>query len=223
MSSALVVDFGGVVTRTLFETHALTEKKLGLPPGTLTWRGPFAPGEDALWTAMQRDEISERDYWQTRTQEVSNLVGQSWTRMSDFVSAARGNCDPDSYVRPEAMHAMRTARALGARVGILSNELDLFYGKNFTARLPFLSLVNAIVDATYTGILKPDPRAYELCAAELDVALTRCVFVDDQQRNVAGARAVGMQAVKFDVRNPSESFDAALARLEALAKEHDHA
>ncbi|RWF53196.1 MAG: HAD family phosphatase, partial [Mesorhizobium sp.] len=27
---ALVLDFGGVVTRTLFETHALTERALGL-------------------------------------------------------------------------------------------------------------------------------------------------------------------------------------------------
>jgi putative hydrolase of the HAD superfamily len=29
---ALVLDFGGVVTKTLFETHALTEQALGLKP-----------------------------------------------------------------------------------------------------------------------------------------------------------------------------------------------
>ncbi|RUU51265.1 HAD family phosphatase, partial [Mesorhizobium sp. M7A.T.Ca.TU.009.01.1.1] len=29
-AQALVLDFGGVVTRTLFETHALTEQALGL-------------------------------------------------------------------------------------------------------------------------------------------------------------------------------------------------
>jgi hypothetical protein len=39
----LVLDFGGVISRTLFETHDLTERALGLPPGTLTWRGPFDP------------------------------------------------------------------------------------------------------------------------------------------------------------------------------------
>ncbi|RUZ02579.1 HAD family phosphatase, partial [Mesorhizobium sp. M7A.F.Ca.CA.001.12.2.1] len=50
---ALVLDFGGVVTRTLFETHALTEQALGLAPGTLQWRGPFDPGSDPLWRAMQ--------------------------------------------------------------------------------------------------------------------------------------------------------------------------
>ena len=40
---ALILDFGGVISRTLFETHDLSEKALGLPTGSLTWQGPFAP------------------------------------------------------------------------------------------------------------------------------------------------------------------------------------
>ena len=60
---ALVLDFGGVVTRTLFETHDMTERELGLAPGTLHWRGPFDPATDAPWRAMQAGEMSERDYW----------------------------------------------------------------------------------------------------------------------------------------------------------------
>ena len=75
---ALVLDFGGVISRTLFETHALSEAALGLPTGTLTWRGPFDPQTDALWRAMQADEISERDYWTRRTREVGRLLGEDW-------------------------------------------------------------------------------------------------------------------------------------------------
>ena len=74
-SKALILDFGGVISRTLFETHDLSEAALGLPPGTLTWRGPFDPSTDPLWRAMQANEISERDYWTTRTREVGRLVG----------------------------------------------------------------------------------------------------------------------------------------------------
>jgi putative hydrolase of the HAD superfamily len=55
---ALILDFGGVISRTLFETHALSEAALGLAAGTLTWQGPFAPETDALWQAMQADQIS---------------------------------------------------------------------------------------------------------------------------------------------------------------------
>jgi electron transfer flavoprotein beta subunit len=70
---ALVLDFGGVISRTLFETHALTERALGLKPGTLTWRGPFDPDSDPLWRSMQSGDISERDYWLERTRETGAI------------------------------------------------------------------------------------------------------------------------------------------------------
>ena len=60
MKRALILDFGGVISRTLFETHDETERALGLPAGTLTWRGPCDPPADPLWQAMQRGELSER-------------------------------------------------------------------------------------------------------------------------------------------------------------------
>ena len=60
MTKALILDFGGVVTRTLFETHDITERALGLPVGTLTWRGPFDPSTDPLWVSMQAREITEQ-------------------------------------------------------------------------------------------------------------------------------------------------------------------
>uniref|UniRef100_UPI0030FAEA53 hypothetical protein n=1 Tax=Lentibacter algarum TaxID=576131 RepID=UPI0030FAEA53 len=124
---ALILDFGGVISRTLFETHDLSEKALGLPNGSLTWQGPFAPEADPLWRAMQADEISERDYWKSRTAEVAKLVGQNWSEMSDFVRAARG-ADPDSVIRPEFRTTIAACKAAGVRLAILSNELDLFYG-----------------------------------------------------------------------------------------------
>ena len=86
---ALVLDFGGVISKTLFETHELTEKALGLPSGSLTWRGPFAPETDPLWQDMQAGRITERDYWLARAKEVGAMVGQDWRSMKDFVVAAQ--------------------------------------------------------------------------------------------------------------------------------------
>jgi len=210
--TALILDFGGVITRTLFETHGQTEAALGLAPGTLTWRGPFAPETDLLWCAMQAGGISERDYWTMRTREIGRLVGEQWEAMETLVRKARA-ADPPSIVRPEADRAIRTAHAAGIRLAILSNELDLFYGAEFRARLPLLGLFEAIVDATYTKILKPDPRAYEAVIEALDVPPSACVFVDDQRRNIDGARAVGLRAVPFDVRHPERSYAEALTHF----------
>lgn len=214
-AQALVLDFGGVVTRTLFETHALTEQALGLEPGTLHWRGPFDPDSDPLWRAMQADEISERDYWRTRTGEVGRLVGEDWQVMETFVRRARG-AEPEKVVRPEADSAIRAVHAAGIRLAILSNELDLFYGADFRRRLPLLGLFDTIIDATYTGILKPDPRAYTFVTEALGLPASACVFVDDQQRNVDGGRTAGMRTVHFDVARPALSYAEALGHFDLV-------
>lgn len=212
---ALILDFGGVISRTLFETHALSEAALGLAAGTLTWQGPFAPETDTLWQAMQADQISERDYWLQRTREVGRLLGEEWTEMQTFVQRARGS-DVAAVIRPEAVSTIQQAKALGYKLGILSNELDLFYGADFRERLPLLKNFDVIVDATYTGILKPDPRAYQACLQALGVAAVQAVFVDDQARNIEGAKACGLQVVTFDVFEPAQSFSKALQRLANL-------
>ncbi|MFM2068643.1 MAG: hypothetical protein RLZZ584_3552 [Pseudomonadota bacterium] len=209
---ALVLDFGGVISRTLFETHALSEATLGLPPGTLTWRGPFDPAGDALWRSMQAGEISERAYWLTRSREVGHLLGEHWTDMVTLVQRARG-ADPAAVIRPEAVAAVQAVRAAGLKLAILSNELDLFYGADFRARLPLLDRFDHIVDATYTGVLKPDSRAYAQVADGLGLPMSACLFLDDQARNVAGAVAAGMPVLAFDVLDPAATYRAALQRL----------
>lgn len=211
-SSALILDFGGVVTRTMFETHELTEKALGLDQGSLTWRGPFEPDHDTLWQSMQRNEISERDYWLERTKQVSTMTGKNWTKMSDFIKAAR-SAAPEEIIRPEFYTAINRATQSGVRLAILSNELDLFYGSDFREKLSFLSEFEVIHDATYTNILKPDPAAYLGCLTKLDLNADQCVFVDDQARNVEGAIKVGLQTVHFDVQNPKNSYRQALQLL----------
>jgi putative hydrolase of the HAD superfamily len=210
--SALILDFGGVISRTLFETHASTEQALGLSPGTLQWRGPFAPQTDPLWQSMQAGTISERDYWATRSREVGQLLGEQWEQMETFVQRARG-AEPSAVIRPEAVATINAVKAAGMKLAVLSNELDLFYGTGFRGKLPLLSQFDLIIDATHTGILKPDPRAYLACTQALELAPAQCVFVDDQPRNVAGADALGLLTVQFDVRDPKRSYSQALELL----------
>jgi putative hydrolase of the HAD superfamily len=219
---ALILDFGGVITRTLFETHVMTEKALGLEPGTLTWRGPFDPATDPLWVSMQNQEIGERDYWIARTREVGALVGKNWASMKDFVQTARG-ADAEQVMRPEARNAILHAKAKGIKLAILSNELDLFYGAEFRKSFPLIDLFDVIVDATYTKILKPDPRAYRMCLEQLGLDANACVFVDDQMKNVEGALAVHIPTVHFDVTQPSKSYSQALALLGVNTSETTHA
>lgn len=211
MSSArpatLLLDFGSVISFSAFERHRQSELLLGLPTGSLTWLGPIDPATDALWQLMQEDKITERDYWEQRAREVGAMLGQSWTP-KDFFTAIRGT-DPNLAIRPSALAAIRRVRAAGKKVGILSNELELFWGRPFMDRLELLKEIDVLVDGTHTQCLKPDPNAYRLAIDLLNVDASAIVFVDDQPRNIAGASAMGLNALFFDLRQPDACFDRA--------------
>jgi len=199
----LLLDFGGVISITLFERHRLTERLLDLPEGALTWRGPFDPDSDALWRDMLADRISERDYWALRAKETGRRIGEDWDMLT-MIQRTIGE-DPNQHVRPELAALVARAKAASVRVGILSNELELFYGADTMRRLDILREMDSLVDATHTKILKPDPRAYALGCESLGVAPQATVFLDDQMRNIEGARRAGLTAVAFDVTKPAAS------------------
>lgn len=141
------------------------------------------------------------------------MLGEQWHDMQTLVRRARGAA-PELVLRPEAVQAIHAAKAKGYRLAILSNELDLFYGADFRDKLPILQLFDVIVDASHTGVLKPDPRAYAAVTNALGIAASDCVFVDDQMKNIVGAQAVGMRTVWFDVMQPSAMYQAALQLLD---------
>lgn len=211
MLKALLLDFGGVIIMTTFELHHLTETLLGLPSGALTWRGPFDPASDPLWQAMQRDEISEREYWDRRAKEVGQLVGQEWT-VQDYTRLIKCS-EPAAAIRPEATETVRLARANGIKVGVLTNDLGLFYSQECIDRMPIIYELDALIDASQTNILKPNPAAYRLALDVLGVTAQETLFVDDQWRNIAGAQEVGLETFYFDVTRPADGYAQVRGRL----------
>jgi FMN phosphatase YigB (HAD superfamily) len=49
-----------------------------------------------------------------------------------------------------------------------------------------------------TGVRKPDPEAFLGAARALALPPGACLFIDDHPANVEAARAVGMQALRFE-------------------------
>nr|WP_316638671.1 HAD-IA family hydrolase [uncultured Roseateles sp.] len=215
---ALLLDFGSVMSVSVFERHRDTERELGLAPGSLRWMGPIAPETDALWQAMQRDEISERDYWAARASELGEAVGEPGWNMLAMLTRIR-QTDPNAVVRPQMLRLIRLARARGIKLGILTNEMELFYGTAFLNRMDVLREFEVIVDATHNNILKPDPRAYALAVEALALRPEEILFVDDQFRNVAGAVKAGLQVQYFDLRDVAGNLAAVAARLQIPVQE----
>jgi 2-haloacid dehalogenase len=62
---------------------------------------------------------------------------------------------------------------------------------------PFLgSFIDVIVSGEHR-VLKPDPAIYRLLLDGNGLAAEACVFIDDSQKNVTGAQAIGMHALHF--------------------------
>ena len=58
----------------------------------------------------------------------------------------------------------------------------------------------------------PIGRAYQRSLDELGLQAGQCLFIDDQPRNIDGAKRVGMPTVLFDVREPAKSYNEALTK-----------
>ncbi len=201
----LLLDFGGVVLLTPFELRSYAEVSLGLPSGSLAWQGPFEPAADPLWRSFQTGEISERDYWEARARE----------HRLDIKAFMRHLYDPpgDHLLRPEVMELIDRTQAVGRKVGILTNDLQAFHGREWMEAFPLFSRIEAFVDASITGVLKPHPDAYKQALLEMDEDAESVVFVDDQPINLAGSEAAGLPSVWFDVTDPAGSVAAAAASL----------
>jgi putative hydrolase of the HAD superfamily len=210
--TGLLLDFGNVISYSLFETHRATERMLGLPVGSLNWLGPLDPQSDALWNSMQRDEISERDYWAQRALELGRACGEEGWDMLTLQRRVRHPA-PEALIRPEVRALVAAAKQRGIKVGILSNELELFHGKPFLEQLEIMSDIAVLIDGSYSHILKPSRAAYDAAIAAMDLPAARLLFVDDQFRNIAGAQFAGLQTQYFDLRDPAGCIAAIAARL----------
>ncbi len=200
----MLLDLGGTVFRSGSEMMALLGEGQPALRDVVARRGPLGPERDELWEQMLRSEITERDYWQRRSDEVGAALGRSWP-ISEFMHTLYALAG-DDIIRPAAAALAADARAAGHRIGVLTNDLRAFHGETAMASHPFLRSVDALVDASVTGILKPDPRAYALGAQALDTDPGDIVFVDDMPWNIEGARKAGMTAIELDLRDPERAF-----------------
>lgn len=64
-------------------------------------------------------------------------------------------------------------------------------------RYEFLSWFQGILVSGEERLIKPDPAIFQLLISRFEIDAARAVFVDDNIRNVEGARQVGLHALHF--------------------------
>ena len=92
--------------------------------------------------------------------------------------------------QPAMSALVRRVNERGIRTALLSNSWGNTYPRD-----TWDGMFDDIVISGEVGLRKPEPEIFQLAAQRLGLEPADCVFVDDMQLNVDGARAVGMTAI----------------------------
>lgn len=190
MYNALILDYGGVLTRPLHQSFHRFETEIGVPSGTcvrLLVDASRTTGGGVIGE-IERGEITEAQF----DRRLRDLLVQAGHNVPEIplIPGLFRDAVPDGDlwdVVTELRHAATTT-------ALLSNS----WGRSL---YPF-DRINAAFDEVLisedVGLRKPDPAIYQLMLKRLDLNAAACVFVDDLPRNVDAARDVGMHAVWHD-------------------------
>jgi len=141
----------------------------------------FDRASNISWQA-DRGLMSYDDFMEA----VAELAGI--TPEAAMAAIARNVPDEDlfAYIRELKTHY---------KIGFLSNVAGDYMNRIFTSEQ--MALFDVIVLSFQNGFIKPQLEAFQNAAEQLAVDIGECAFVDDQERNVKGARDAGMKAVLY--------------------------
>jgi epoxide hydrolase-like predicted phosphatase len=186
--TALVVDYGGVLTNSLRETMGdwMAAERIDPQRYSATMREWLAAGAEAniahqLETGAITPAEFERQFARLLVREDGSIPDPEGLLQRMFA----GFRDDDGMIG-----VVRRARAAGLRTALLSNSWGNQYDQELLAELFDTAVISGEV-----GLRKPEPEIYRLVASRLGVLPAQCVFVDDLAPNVRGAVAVGLVGV----------------------------
>jgi putative hydrolase of the HAD superfamily len=196
---ALIVDFGGVLTTSVWPAFTAFCEGEGLEPDAV--RELFRSDPAAL--ADLRDLETGACEPEEFERRLSAHLGIP-DRAEGLIERLFAGLEPDE----EMIAAVRAARAGGIRTGLISNS----WGRAIYDDEVIAELFDAVVISGEVGLHKPKPEIFHLACERLSVAPADAVFVDDLRENCTGAEAVGMTAVLH--RDTAETLE----RLEELLR-----
>jgi putative hydrolase of the HAD superfamily len=203
---AVISDFGGVVTLPLIEGFKRAHAEIGVPVEALAeamkLTASRAP-EPPLWT-LERGQMREADFLAGLEAALTEVTGHPVT-LDGYGRRLMGELEPNEPL----LARYRELRADGIRLAICSNNVREWHDIWRTA-FDIDALFELVVDSSFEGTRKPEPRIYEITLSRLGLAASDCAFIDDVDVNVTAADELGLHGIHF------RSTDQVLTELDAL-------
>ena len=182
--------------------------------GGVLWHPKETP-LSANWAARcglspnEFDDLVYNSEWGTQAL-LGNITGEKmWENIGDKLGLStveRSQCEEEYWAGIWDTEFLDYCHTLKSRckLGILSDAES-------TARekaTPWIneSLFDVIVFSSDVGVCKPDPEIFQRALAQLGVEASETLFIDDRERNVQGAKALGIHAIHYKNRSQVIAF-----------------
>ena len=200
--TAVLFDFGGVITTSPFEAFARYELELGLPPDSIRKINSTNPDDNA-WAKMERSEVTLSEFCQLFEAEAMSMgLELSGEKVLGCLSGG---------VRPQMVIALEILKER-LPIGCITNNMKSGHGSGMSRTedqaasiAEIMTMFEVVIESAKVGIRKPDPRIYEMACAELSVDPRNCAYLDDLGINCKPAANLGMTAIK--VTDPDQALD----------------
>jgi len=97
---------------------------------------------------------------------------------------------------PEGVEILRAVQAQGYNTYVLSNMMEEGYNKLST--FDFAKTFQGAIYSYQVKAVKPDADIYHILFDTYKLNPAECIFIDDMDVNIQGARAVGMDGIVCD-------------------------
>ena len=104
---------------------------------------------------------------------------------------------------------LKSLKEKGYKVYILSNFGDYTFNRS-KPHFEFLNYTDGALISYEVNLLKPEREIYDALCKKFDIIPENAVFFDDNEKNIEGAKAYGLNGIVF------ENFDQAVAELGKL-------
>jgi putative hydrolase of the HAD superfamily len=178
--TALLIDWGGVLTSNLFASFHAYCVQAEIDPQALSGRFKADPQFRELLIALEKGELQEPTF-ETRFAALLEVEPDG------LIDGLFAGVAPDTAM----LDAVRRAREAGIRTALVSNS----WGTHRYPHELFAELFDGIVISGVEGMRKPSRRMYELGAERAGVPADACVYVDDLPFNLTPAAELGMATI----------------------------
>jgi putative hydrolase of the HAD superfamily len=178
--TALLIDWGGVLTSNLFASFHAYCLRAGIPPEKLMNRFRTDPAARELLIALETGELEEDAF-------ELQFAAQLEVEPEGLIDGLFAGVHPDAAM----VDAVRRARAAGVRTALVSNS----WGVHRYPHELFDELFDGVVISAEEGIRKPARRMYELGVERAGAQAADCVYVDDLPFNLTPAQEMGMATI----------------------------